>query len=90
VLAPNGDTFVDDGHGANTNDRVVKFNMTGKQIATWADMVIESRRTGIAAWQQMSGPVKVPRRRPSSNIPAPTATGVWKPSRDETAGRGTY
>jgi hypothetical protein len=31
-----GDTFVGDGHGANTNDRVVKFDKTGKQIATWA------------------------------------------------------
>jgi hypothetical protein len=36
VVAPNGDTFVRDGHGANTNDRVVKFDNIGKQIATWA------------------------------------------------------
>jgi len=35
VVAPNGDIFVGDGHGANTNDRVVKFDKTGKQIATW-------------------------------------------------------
>jgi hypothetical protein len=25
-----------------------------------------------------------------TNIPTPTAAGVWKPPRDETAGRGTY
>ena len=35
VVAPNGDIFVGDGHGNNTNDRVVKFDKTGKQIATW-------------------------------------------------------
>jgi sugar lactone lactonase YvrE len=35
VVAPNGDIFVGDGHGGNTNDRVVKFDKTGKQIATW-------------------------------------------------------
>jgi sugar lactone lactonase YvrE len=35
VVAPNGDIFVGDGHGANTNDRLVKFDKTGKQIATW-------------------------------------------------------
>jgi len=29
-------TFIGDGHGANTNDRVVKFDKIGKQIATWA------------------------------------------------------
>ena len=35
VVAPNGDIFVGDGHGGNTNDRVVKFDRSGKQIATW-------------------------------------------------------
>ncbi len=35
VVAPNGDIFVGDGHGGNTNDRVVKFDKTGKQITTW-------------------------------------------------------
>jgi len=35
VVAPNGDIFVGDGHGGNTNDRVVKFDKSGKQIATW-------------------------------------------------------
>jgi hypothetical protein len=36
VVAPNGDIFVGDGHGGNTNDRVVKFDKTGKRIATWS------------------------------------------------------
>jgi len=44
VVAPNADTFVRDGHGANTHDRVVKLDKTGKQIATWPHRVIESRR----------------------------------------------
>jgi sugar lactone lactonase YvrE len=35
VVAPNGDIIVGDGHGNNTNDRIVKFDKTGKQIATW-------------------------------------------------------
>jgi NHL repeat len=35
VVAPNGDIVVGDGHGNGTNDRVVKFDKTGKQIATW-------------------------------------------------------
>jgi sugar lactone lactonase YvrE len=35
VVAPNGEIVVGDGHGNNTNDRVVKFDKSGKQIATW-------------------------------------------------------
>ena len=35
VVAPNGDIFVGDGHGGNTNDRVVKFDRSGRQFATW-------------------------------------------------------
>jgi DNA-binding beta-propeller fold protein YncE len=35
VVAPNGDIFVADGHGGNTNARIVKFDKTGKFIKTW-------------------------------------------------------
>ena len=35
VTAPNGDIFVADGHGGNTNARIVKFEKTGKFIKTW-------------------------------------------------------
>src|SRR5262245_18056753 len=35
VVAPNGDIFVADGHGGNTNARIVKFNKHGKFIKTW-------------------------------------------------------
>ena len=35
VVAPNGDIFVGDGHGGNTNARIVKFNKDGKFIKTW-------------------------------------------------------
>ena len=35
LVAPNGDIFVADGHGGNTNARIVKFDATGKFIKTW-------------------------------------------------------
>ena len=35
VTAPNGDIFVADGHGGNTNARIVKFAKDGKLIKTW-------------------------------------------------------
>jgi sugar lactone lactonase YvrE len=34
-VAPNGDIFVADGHGGNTNARIVKFSPDGKFIKTW-------------------------------------------------------
>ena len=35
AVAPNGDVFVADGHGGNSNARIVKFDRTGKFIKTW-------------------------------------------------------
>jgi DNA-binding beta-propeller fold protein YncE len=35
VVAPNGDIFVADGHGGDTNARVVKFSKDGKYIKEW-------------------------------------------------------
>ncbi|HLG14759.1 MAG TPA: peptidyl-alpha-hydroxyglycine alpha-amidating lyase family protein [Blastocatellia bacterium] len=35
ITAPNGDIFVADGHGGNTNARIVKFSKDGKFIKTW-------------------------------------------------------
>jgi DNA-binding beta-propeller fold protein YncE len=35
LVAPNGDIFVGDGHGGNTNSRIVKFTKEGKFIKTW-------------------------------------------------------
>ena len=35
IVAPNGDIFVADGHGGNTNARIVKFSKDGKFIKTW-------------------------------------------------------
>src|SRR5215468_12458335 len=35
LVAPNGDIFVADGHGGNTNARIVKFEKHGKFIKTW-------------------------------------------------------
>src|SRR5215813_2547326 len=35
LVAPNGDVFVADGHGRDTNARIMKFDKTGKLIKTW-------------------------------------------------------
>jgi len=35
VTAPNGDIFVADGHGGDTNARIVKFSKDGKFIKSW-------------------------------------------------------
>jgi streptogramin lyase len=35
LIAPNGDIFVADGHGGNSNARVLKFSRDGKLIKTW-------------------------------------------------------
>jgi hypothetical protein len=35
VTAPNGDIFVADGHGGNTNARIMKFSKDGKFIKAW-------------------------------------------------------
>jgi DNA-binding beta-propeller fold protein YncE len=35
VIAPNGDIFVADGHGGDTNERIVKFSKDGKFVKAW-------------------------------------------------------
>src|SRR6266581_3410352 len=35
ITAPNGDIFVADGHGGDSNARIVKFSKDGKFIKTW-------------------------------------------------------
>jgi DNA-binding beta-propeller fold protein YncE len=35
AVAPNGDIFVADGHGGNSNARIVKFSKDGKFLMTW-------------------------------------------------------
>jgi sugar lactone lactonase YvrE len=35
IVAPNGDIFVADGHGADSNARIVKFTADGKFIKAW-------------------------------------------------------
>ncbi len=35
AIAPNGDIFVADGHGGDSNARIVKFSKDGKFIKTW-------------------------------------------------------
>jgi sugar lactone lactonase YvrE len=35
LVAPNGDVFIADGHGGNSNARIVKFSKDGKFIKAW-------------------------------------------------------
>jgi sugar lactone lactonase YvrE len=35
LVAPNGDVFVADGHGGNSNSRVVKFSRDGRYLTSW-------------------------------------------------------
>ena len=35
LVAPNGDIFVGDGHGGMSNNRIVKFDKTGKYLKEW-------------------------------------------------------
>ena len=35
LVAPNGDIFVGDGHGGNSNARIVKFSKNGRFIKAW-------------------------------------------------------
>ena len=35
VVAPNGEIFVADGHGGNSNARIVKFSRNGRFLAKW-------------------------------------------------------
>jgi DNA-binding beta-propeller fold protein YncE len=37
-VAPNGDIFVGDGHGGNTNARIMKFSRDGKFIKSWGKL----------------------------------------------------
>ncbi|MCG8414172.1 MAG: hypothetical protein MI746_08120, partial [Pseudomonadales bacterium] len=40
-VAPNGDIFVADGHGGNSNARIVKFDAEGNFIKTWGSAGVE-------------------------------------------------
>src|SRR5688572_11930534 len=35
LVAPNGDVFVADGHGGNSNSRIVKFSRDGRYLTSW-------------------------------------------------------
>ncbi len=35
LVAPNGDVFIGDGHGGMSNNRIVKFDRTGKYLMEW-------------------------------------------------------
>ena len=56
VVAPNGDIFVADGHGGNTNDRIVKFSKDGKFIKAWGSTV----RHKVSSTRRMASPSTPP------------------------------
>jgi len=37
LVAPNGDIFIGDGHGGNSNSRIMKYNSRGEFIKTWGE-----------------------------------------------------
>lgn len=42
LVAPNGDIFVADGHSANTDNRIVKFNNAGEYLMEWGTVGAEA------------------------------------------------
>lgn len=42
LVAPNGDIFVADGHSANTDNRIVKFNSRGEYLMEWGSVGAEA------------------------------------------------
>jgi sugar lactone lactonase YvrE len=50
AVAPNGDVYIGDGHGQRTNDRVVKYDKTGKFITAWG-----KHGTGQGEFDQLHG-----------------------------------
>ena len=52
VVAPNGDIYVGDGHGAGTNDRIVKFSKDGKFITRLGQARQGGRRVRHTAWHR--------------------------------------
>ncbi len=50
ITAPNGDIYVSDGHGGDSNARVVKFAKDGKFIKTWG-----TKGTGPGEFGQLHG-----------------------------------
>jgi len=51
LIAPNGDIFVADGHGGETNARIVKFDKN-RQVSSrpWGKKGTGPRRVRRAAW----------------------------------------
>jgi sugar lactone lactonase YvrE len=37
LIAPNGDIFIGDGHGGMSNNRIIKFDKTGKFLMQWGE-----------------------------------------------------
>ena len=83
VVAPNGDIFVADGHGDNTNARIVKFSKDGKFIKTWGKRGNGARRVRHAALDRDRFARPPVRRRPRQQPHPDLRSGRQVPRRME-------
>ena len=67
MTAPNGDIFVADGHGGNTNARIVKFAKDGKFIKTWGKKGSAPGELDVPHAIAMDSQGTTVRRRPQNN-----------------------
>ena len=81
AVAANGDIFVADGHGANENNRVVKYSRDGKFIKAWGrtGYAPGEFRTlhGIAIDSQRAGVRRRPRKQSNSDF-RPGRASTWR------------
>src|SRR6516164_9768386 len=90
VVAPNGDIYVADGHGAGTNDRIVKYSKDGILITAWG-------KHGKAAGESTRRTVSPSIRQDASTSPtAPTTASRFSsqtasslPNGSSSGGRAT-
>jgi alcohol dehydrogenase (cytochrome c) len=73
VVAPNGDIFVADGHGFDSNARIVKFSRDGRFIKTWG-------RRGTAPGDAAGRPIRVSAQETPVRPPSGAGTTNWYPA----------
>jgi hypothetical protein len=88
VVAPAGTIFVADGHGGDSNARVVKFSADGKFITAWGKKGSApgefNEPHGIAL--DSSGPYSSPIG-PTAGSRSSTRTASFSPNKSSSAGR---
>ncbi len=88
-IAPNGDIFVADGHGGDTNARIVKFDKDGKFIKTWGKKGTGPGEFDIPHALAMDSQRPAVRRRPQQQPHPDLRSGrqLHRPSGSSSAGR---